>query len=234
MLIIGEKSMNEFEINLDKNSSILGENISINGYVKGIDNIIKIGKSDHPSKINITVNGNNNNIIIKDSVALKGLTIRIGNHTPANNCTLIIDSGFSIEGGGGRFLLDNHNNKLIIGNNCLFSNSITIRCGDSPHLIFNKKTGEYLDHSDGVFIGNHVWIGEKVYITKKTSIPSESIVAACSVVTKRFYEPHVVLAGNPAKEVRKDIQWIRNKKFIQKNSKYDVGFNQYLQEVGAE
>jgi acetyltransferase-like isoleucine patch superfamily enzyme len=112
----------------------------------------------------------------------------------------------------------------MIGANCMFSNTVTIRCGDSPHLLFDKETGEYLDISEGVFIGQHVWVGERVYITKRTSINNESVVAACAVVTKRFEEEHVVLAGNPAKVVRRNAQWIRHPSHLPTGSTVDESY----------
>lgn len=82
------------------------------------------------------------------------------------------------------------------------------------------KAGTISDTSEGVFIGDHVWIGEKAYITKNATIPNESIVAACSVVTRRFLEPNSVLAGNPAKLVRKNVKWIRNEQAIPSGSRF--------------
>lgn len=38
----------------------------------------------------------------------------------------------------------------------MFSRQIVVRTGESPHLIFDADTEEYLDKSDGVFIGDHV------------------------------------------------------------------------------
>lgn len=89
-----------------------------------------------------------------------------------------------------------------------------------PHLIFDRATGEYLDVSEGVFIGNHVWVGEDAYITKKVTVPSECVVGAKSVVTKRFAQENAVIAGNPARVVRTDVQWIRNATVIDKGSVY--------------
>lgn len=215
-------SASEFLVD-DGNFIDVGNKNEISGYVKGSGNSIIIEESLHGNVINIRVSGNNNNIHIKKSFAIKNLNIRVGNHIPANKTDLKIGDGFSIEGGG-VFYLYNSGNKLIIGQNCMFSNGIIVRCGESPHLIFDKNTGDYIDISDGIYIGDHVWVGEKVYITKKVSIASESIVAACSVVTKRFVEQNVVIAGNPAKIVKKDIQWIRNRGFLLKDSPFEKSY----------
>lgn len=107
----------------------------------------------------------------------------------------------------------------------MFSRNITIRCGDSPHLIFDRTTGRYLDVSDGVFIGNHVWVGENVYITKKVTVPDECVVGACSVVSRRFSDTHCILAGNPARIVRTSIQWIKNYNILEDGSDFKKNFD---------
>jgi len=84
----------------------------------------------------------------------------VGTHVPANRTSLEIGRNISME----RFnyiLLHNSGNRCVIGDDCMFSNEVTIRGGESPHLLFDRNTGEYIDISDGIFIGNHVWIGEK-------------------------------------------------------------------------
>lgn len=202
----------------------IGNNVVLKGHIKGSANKVHIMNAKHECNLELYIGGNNNTVYIDSAFAIKGLKIYIGNHVTANNATLKISEGFSIEGGG-IFFLYNSGNRLQIGKNCMFSNKITIRCGDSPHLLFDKVTGEYLDVSEGVYIGDHVWIGEDVYITKKVTIPSECVVGAKSVVTKRFEKEYCVLAGNPAKVVREDIQWIRNHGHLVEGSNYKQSYD---------
>lgn len=204
----------------------IGENVTVTGKINGRNNRVIIGDSTHPSTLNISISGDNNQVVIDKPFYIKGLQVKCGNHVKAYNAELKISENVSIEAEG-IFFLYNSGNICHIGKDCLISNNLTIRCGESPHLIFDKTTGEYLDVTDGVFIGDHVWIGEKVYITKKTTIPSESVVAACSVVTKRFDEPHSVLAGNPAKVVKRNIQWIRNHSHLEPGSIYKAKHDEH-------
>lgn len=113
----------------------------------------------------------------------------------------------------------------------MFSRDIIIRTGESPHLIFDRNTGEYLDISGNVLIGDHVWVGERAYLTKHACIPNECIVAASSVVTKKFLEEGSVIAGNPAKIVKSNVKWMRNKSFIDPNSVYHEKYYEYLNEL---
>ena len=59
--------------------------------------------------------------------------------------------------------------------------------------------------SASIYIGRNVWIGEYSRICKGVTIGDNSIVAANSVVTKNV-PANCIVAGNPAKIVKKDIE----------------------------
>lgn len=59
------------------------------------------------------------------------------------------------------------------------------------------------DHAP-IIIGNNCWIGENSRICKGVTIGNGSIVAANAVVTKSV-PPNCIVAGNPAKIVKSDI-----------------------------
>lgn len=56
--------------------------------------------------------------------------------------------------------------------------------------------------SKTVIIGNDVWIGENAYIKAGIKIGTGAIIGAHAVVTKDV-EPYAIVAGVPAKEIRK-------------------------------
>lgn len=212
------------------NNVKIGNNISVSGVINGKNNNIFIGDASAQSSINVNINGDCNIVKILTPSRIKSLSISCGNHIKANNTELTIGNGVTIEPGAKIFLY-NSNNICHIGDNCLIATNLTIRCGESPHLIFDKLSGQYLDFSEGVFIGNHVWIGENVYVTKKVTIPDESIVAACSVVSKRFEFTNTVLAGNPASVVKKNVQWVRNYQFLEKGSVYKEMYDKWIDDL---
>ena len=82
---------------------------------------------------------------------------------------------------------------------------IDIWCTD-VHTVTDLD-GNPQNFSDKIEIGNHVWIGKDVKINKSTKISDDSIIGWGSIVTKKFNEPNVVLAGNPAKIVKRAINW---------------------------
>lgn len=97
--------------------------------------------------------------------------------------------------------------KCVIGDDCMFAERIMIRSGDG-HAIFNKKN-KILNFGADVIIANHVWIGYDVKILKGSNIPDYCIVGAGSLVTQNFKRKYCILAGNPAKIIKKHVNWSR-------------------------
>ena len=162
----------------------------------------KIRRLKNLSKI--TINGNNNNILF-DTTKHKLLKIKILN----------IGSGNRIEIGknwypSGEVTVDFccQNNKIFkIGENCMFGQNISFMMGDW-HTIFDKNTKECINAtSQGIIIGNHVWLARHVNILKDVQISDNSIVGLGSIVTKKFTEENCIIAGTPAKIVKKNINW---------------------------
>jgi len=74
------------------------------------------------------------------------------------------------------------------------------------HDIYNLNA-ECINVDQEILIGEKVWIGARSTILKGSVLPSHSIVAANAVVTKKYDIENCILAGNPAKIIKKDISW---------------------------
>jgi len=75
--------------------------------------------------------------------------------------------------------------------------------GDGHTIHYEGKT----ERDRSIIIGDHVWIGSHVKILKGVHVADNSVIAASSVLTKSFEEDNVLIAGNPAKIVRRGVKW---------------------------
>jgi acetyltransferase-like isoleucine patch superfamily enzyme len=96
--------------------------------------------------------------------------------------------------------------KIEIGKKCMFSSDVSFWCSD-VHSVVDRHTGKLLNRPVDIVIGDRFWIGKKVTFNKNTSVADHSIVGRHSLVTKKFTQPHIVIAGNPARMVKEDIDW---------------------------
>ncbi len=72
-----------------------------------------------------------------------------------------------------------------------------------------NSNNEITNIGHSVRIKNHVWLGKDVKIGKNTLISDNSIVGWGAVVTKKFTQNNIIIAGNPASVVKKDVNWDR-------------------------
>lgn len=94
----------------------------------------------------------------------------------------------------------------MIGKDCMFSYGINIWTGDG-HPIYDLTTEERINEDQDVIIGNHVWMGRNVSVHKGGVIPDGCVIGANSFVTKKFYESNCMIAGTPARIIKKNIRW---------------------------
>lgn len=183
--------------------------------IKGQNNKI-IFSEDFPSdtKINIEIYGDSN--IIHFGPVYGKIKITIGyDWVKTNNSVFKCGSGRINEG---KFVLLEDNTKIIIGNKCLFSWGIEFRCTDD-HTIMDMA-GNIINRATSIEIGDHVWIAKHVTVLKNSKIMENSVIGCNSVVAKQFDKSNVVIAGNPAKIVKENVQW--DEKYINEFNNEDI------------
>lgn len=192
---------------------------------------VEFGEETNLDACDMTI-GNNSTILLGRDIKIYGkmfhkttwileesTKLRIGSHSflfrgylcLSNNSCLQIGKEFSI---GEDYCIRLEDYTVIsIGDDCMFSNCIYMQGGDG-HSIFDVVTGENINSTyeiamnSKIDIGSHVWVGMKAAILYHTKIGDGSIVGALSLV-KNVFPNNCILAGVPAKVIRKDISWSR-------------------------
>ena len=94
---------------------------------------------------------------------------------------------------------------IVFGNDCLISWDCLIMDTDM-HEIFDKS-GNQINQSKPIIIGNKVWIGCRSVILKGTKISDNSVIGTNSLISKDISDKSGVFAGNPVRFLRSDIDW---------------------------
>lgn len=92
--------------------------------------------------------------------------------------------------------------EIRIGNGVRIGRNVSIRDWNGTHVIINAT---YKNHAP-VHIKNNVWLCSGCTIMPGVTVGEGSVVAANSVVTKDV-PPHCIVAGNPAKVIKENIEW---------------------------
>ena len=172
--------------------------------VKGKNNSIVIGRKARLNNCHFTIIGNNCKIIIGG-----GSTIVSNVHfwCQDDNSTIIIGNDFTM---GSGHIAATEGKIIKIGNDCMFSDDIEIRNGDS-HSILDIVANKRINHAESVVIGNHVWLTAHVRVLKGSIIKSNSIIVNSSVVTGKLEIENALYSGIPCKLLKQQIIWDRNK-----------------------
>ena len=166
----------------------------------------KVGDNFSALYPSVCINRNNNkhNIAIGNNVEIfgrvtanAGAIITIGDYTTIRYDTEIVANNSIIIG-----------NEVIISNNCIIYDNNTHPISPAKRLEMSHS-GFHSDlwsnlHAETapVVIEDNVWICQRAMILKGVRIGKGSIVAAGAVVTKDV-PPYSIVAGNPAKIVKK-------------------------------
>ena len=171
--------------------------------VSGQGNQLLIAKGAAITNCEIRLSGKNNKIYIGENVRFRSgkiylkdtesQTISIGADTTVEGAYLLVDEAASIQ----------------IGQDCMLSTDIIIRVGDK-HSILDNQTKLRINPAKDVVLEDRVWLGRAVQVLKGSHLQPETVVGACSVVTSKFSEGHCVVAGMPARIVKRNTYWHRD------------------------
>lgn len=180
--------------------------LTVNKDVIGGDNLIEI-KEASTGSLKIRIRGFNNRIII------------------GSNCYFGPECSLWIEGNNSSISIgrnttmtmrihincQENSRKIVIDEDCMFSNNIIIRTSDS-HPIYDRNTKFRINPPKDIIIGKHVWIAPNSKIMKGAVIGEGAIVGSDTTVTKTV-EPFSLVVGRPQKVVKTDVCWTREALF---------------------
>lgn len=173
---------------------------------QGRNNVVEIDEGSVFTKCRFIIGSNARIRIRKTSQrGLIGVVVNLTGNGEGR--VLTIGAGAQIE--GARFSMAGGGPRVVtIGEKCLMSTGIAFQPSDG-HAIFDIETGEVLNHSKPITVGDHVWVGANATFMKGSAIPNNTIVGTQSLVTKKFEEENTAVAGVPAKVVRRGVGWDR-------------------------
>lgn len=169
--------------------------------VFGTGNRIIMGELCNLKRCTIYIYGNNNTISFGDKVYMNQTDIRIENDN--NEMDIGSSSSFTAR----VHLAAIESTRLHIGEDCMFSTDIHVRTGDSHSIL--DENGKRVNYPKEVVFGNHVWVGTRVVCLKDVVIPNQCIIGANALLTKKFTEENCVIAGNPARIIKRNQSWVR-------------------------
>lgn len=216
--VIFRQNHEEIEIN---NSNYQYYLIGVKLKVIGNNNIIIIDSHSTFNNSSITIdNSNNGYLLIENHCNFQNLHIVA---QMADNFNIRFAPHNRVHGSLSITCVE-YNTGFISGFGTIYASDIKAKSGDA-HTIFNKNTKEIINKpTKEITIGDNCWIGDNVLLTKNAQIPCNSILAMGSVVTKCFSDKYTIIGGNPAKVLRKDVNWsqFRISDFIKSFSEEDL------------
>lgn len=184
-------------------SFAIGYKKNCNIHILGNRNKIVVGKDCNLKKLSIVIYGDDNCVVIGKKCICDSARI----HIEDNNNSVVIGDRTTIQKNTELACIEGC--ELIVGEDCMFSSDISLRTGDSHSVI--TMDGKRTNQSKSVYIGNHVWIGMRALVMKGSKIQDNSIIGAQSFVTGKFSQTHIMLAGSPAKVIKENIDWKRER-----------------------
>jgi acetyltransferase-like isoleucine patch superfamily enzyme len=137
----------------------------------------------------------------------------------SENSQLIING--TVIAGPGTFISINKNASIEIGDNvfinsdCKLISCNNIKIGANSQISweveiidsdFHSIVRDDFEVSKPIVVGSNVWIGSRASIRKGVTIGSGAVIASGAVVTRDVPEGCLV-AGVPARIIRRDIKW---------------------------
>jgi acetyltransferase-like isoleucine patch superfamily enzyme len=171
--------------------------------IVGDNNLIEICEGAFISDNTIYIRGNNHHLKIGKNCRLKHTEFWFEDF----ECAILIGDKTSIQ--SAHLAATEPHSKIILGEDCMLSTNIEIRTGDS-HSIIDLASNKRINIAKDVVLADHVWVGAKATLLKGVTIGHDSIIGTGSIVTNMI-PPNTIASGIPAKVIKENITWARER-----------------------
>lgn len=169
---------------------------------RGENNSLYIEGGASLTRCRLIFKGNNNTVRVKSGTHLRNITFWCEGGGNKIEIGRMVTMGDNVE------LAACEGKTIVIGDDSMFSHDIAFRTTDSHSII--DAQGRRLNMAKDIVVGKHVWIGLESLILKGCTIPDNCIVGAKSLVSASLdVKANSIIAGNPAKVIKENINWCR-------------------------
>lgn len=175
--------------------------------------------------ISILFRGSNNRLIVAEDARIRRLNLRFD----CSRGTCVIGRGSRGVAPLQAFVRVGQDSRISIGDNVSTTNPVQLSAvegtsikvsddvmiagnvkirGDDGHPIFDVHTGLRVNPAASIYIGDHVWLGIDSTVLGGSRIGEGSVVGTKALVKGEFPN-NCIVAGVPARVIRRDIAWER-------------------------
>ncbi|WP_083404577.1 MULTISPECIES: acyltransferase [unclassified Curtobacterium] len=169
---------------------------------RGANNVVRIAPGARLGRLVISMDCDNGLFSIGTNSGAPSFVanVRIGqdssvivgdNTSTTANCVISATEGTTVE----------------IGDDVMIASHVQIRADDA-HPIFDVRTGQRVNVSRSITIGDHVWLALGVTVLGGASVGRGSVVGTGSILTSSIPN-NCIAVGTPARVVRRDVAWER-------------------------
>ena len=95
--------------------------------------------------------------------------------------------------------------EIRFGDDCLLAWDILVMDTDE-HPLYDMES-QRINPDKAIVVGDHVWIGCKCVLLKGAEVPSNTVLAAGTLLKTTFAGEHQVIGGNPPTVLKHDVRW---------------------------
>lgn len=170
--------------------------------------IIEFSSTPYRFMVKIGFSGSEGIVRRKQSICFESGKVIFGKHN-------VFSEGISLRNSGTLLF----GNEFYCNRNCTIWSSENISFGDEITLgwdITMRDCDGHMVVTDGkpgavqkpITIGNHVWICSKTDILKGAGCGDNCVIGYQSLLTKKYDQDNVLIAGHPAKVIRENVNWV--------------------------